>query len=141
MTIAAWCSIAAATLAAVAALVSSFDGDDLELRFFLVASVVAAAQAWAARGSDRHRMLVVGIAFLWLFVAAWIDALLVLFRGSGPDLPAPVVEATYLGLTATAYHVAALHGGAILVMLSAILGPRRPHQSVTIDRVHDEEAR
>jgi hypothetical protein len=127
MTMAVWCSIAAAGLAALAAVVSIFDGDVLELRFFSVITMVAVAQAWAVWSqTDRHRILVVGIAFLWVFVAALIDALLVLARGSGPDLPAPAVEATYLGQPATAYHVVALHGGAILAMASALLGSRRP---------------
>jgi hypothetical protein len=129
MTIASWCSVAAAGLAAAAALVSYFDGDGPELGFFLVAAGVASGQAWAVRlPCDRHRLLAVGLAFAWLYVAAFIDALIILARGSGPDYPGPIVEATYLGLTATTYHAVALHGGAILVMLSALLGPRRPHQ-------------
>jgi hypothetical protein len=130
MTIASWCSTLAAGLAALAALVSYFDGDGLELRFFVAASIVAGVQAWAARlPFDRHRPLVVAIGFTWLFVAAFIDALIILARGSGPDYPGPIVEATYLGLTATTYHVVGLHGGAILALLSALLGPRRPHRS------------
>jgi hypothetical protein len=124
MTIASWCATAAAALAAIAALVSSLDGDVLELRFFLAATVVAAIQAWAVT-SPHRRMLAIGIGVTALMVAAGIDGLLVLARGSGPDFPAPVVEATYLGLTATVYRLVALHAGAILVWIAALL-PDRP---------------
>jgi hypothetical protein len=130
MTIASWCSAAAAGLAALAAIVSGLDGDTQGLAFYAGASAVAVIQGWGARlPCDRHRLLVVGIGIVWLYVAALIDLRIIVFRGSGGVDPAPIAKATYLGLTATSYQALALHAGAILAILSALLGPRRPHRT------------
>jgi len=118
-------SAAAAVLSLVALLVSVLDSAQLEAAFFALAAVAAGVQAWVAREpfDGARRNLGRGIALGWLGVAIWTGVLLAMFQEA--SRPAPQPEATYLGLTATVYHVAAFYGGTVLVLLAAVLPPRR----------------
>lgn len=116
-------SAVAAILAGVAVVVSLVDDAQEALAFFAVAMVLATLQTRAAREPfvGVRRRLAMGIAVTWLVAAAWIGVLLVVYQAASRPPPEP--EATYLGLTATAYHLVALYGGAVLVSLSAFLPP------------------
>jgi len=115
-----WISAVAALLCAVALAVSVLDDAAEALAFFTVALVAAALQAWAGREpyEGPRRGVSVAIALLWWIAAAWIGVLLLMYQ-SGSSRPEPLPEATYLGLTATVYHLVALYGGALLVAVAA----------------------
>jgi hypothetical protein len=56
----------------------------------------------------------------WLGAAAWIGVLLVMYQMScACSIPPRPPEATYLGLTATAYHLAGVYLGGALVAVAA----------------------
>ncbi|MBA3779204.1 MAG: hypothetical protein H0X16_07900 [Chloroflexi bacterium] len=86
-----------------------------------MAAVAAGVQAWSVREpfAGGRRRLAIGIAVLWLIAAIWTGVLLLVFQSASRPPPEP--EATYLGLTATVYHLIALYGGAGLVALAAFL--------------------
>ena len=115
--------LAAMVLAALAAVVASEDGDADIVPFFVGLTVAAGVEAWAAHppleGHRRHTARL--IALLWLVAAAWIGALL-LWSQAMSSRPPLQPEETYLGLTATVYHVIGLYGGAVLVLASTF-GP------------------
>lgn len=119
-------SAAATALALVAVAVSLLDNAQPALAFFIVAAVAAGLQMWSSRGPfvGLQRWISIGVAVVWLIAAVWIGVLLVMFQSALRPPPEP--EATYLGLTATIYHLGALYGGAALVNLSAFL-PRASH--------------
>lgn len=113
--------LAASALAGIAAIVASQDGDSDIVPFFVGLTFVAGVEAWAAHEpfEGRRRRVAAGIAALWLVAAVWIGILLVWYVAVGGDGPEPPPEATYLGLTATVYHVIGVFGGAALVAASA----------------------
>lgn len=114
-------SVGAVALAVIAVGVSILDNAQEGVAFFAAAAILAAVQAWGAREpfAGGRRRLSIGIAAAWLIAAAWVGLLLVMSQGASRPEPEP--EATYLGLTATIYHLVALYGGAVLVTLSAFL--------------------
>ena len=117
-------SAAAAILSVIAGAVSLIDDAQEASAFFLVAAVVASIQAAAAKvpfAGPRRRLSRI-LAWAWVIAVVWIDALLVMYQSAARPTPEP--EATYLGLTATAFHVIALHAGAVLVLLSAYVPER-----------------
>ena len=85
-------------------------------------------EAWAVHPPfvGSRRWLARAVALVWLVAGAWIGVLLVMsitvWQASGPP-PGP--EATYLGLTATVYHLVGLYGGVVLALLSAFAPERR----------------
>lgn len=113
-------ALAASGLAGLAAVISSQDGDADLVPFFVGLTVLGGMAAWAAHEPfvGRRRALARGIALLWLLAAFWVGALLLVYSGDS-SAPRPEPKATYLGLTATAYHVAGLYGGAALVLIGA----------------------
>jgi hypothetical protein len=119
-----WLSAAATALALIAVVVSVVDGAQEALAFFIVAAAAGGLQTWAARELfiGLRRRISIGIAVAWLIAAAWIGVLLLMYLGASRPPPEP--EATYIGLTATVYHLVALYGGAVLVSLSAFLRGR-----------------
>jgi hypothetical protein len=65
-----------------------------------------------------------GIALAWVLGAVWIGVLLLMYQSASRPPPSP--EETYLGLTATVYHVVAVYGGAVAVAIAAFAPlPRR----------------
>jgi hypothetical protein len=117
-------SLAALALALTAVVVSYLDTDTVELAFFVLVTTAAATQAWLVRDTslDWRRWAAMGIAIGWVLAAVGIGVLLMTFQAAsrGPSSP----EETYLGLTATVYHLAAVYGGALLVVIAAF-GPKR----------------
>ena len=114
--------LAASVLAGLAAVIASVDGDADIVPFFVGLTVLGGVEAWAAKtpAVGRQRLIARLVAVVWLVAAAWVGVLLVWYVAStGTSGPPPVPEARYLGLTATAYHLIGLYGGAALVAWSA----------------------
>ena len=116
-------AIAAASLAAVAAVVANLDGDADIVPFFVALTLAGGVGAWATHEPYRGRrsLLARGIGGLWLIAGGWIGVLLVMYRAScGCSLPEPIgPDATYLGLTATVYHLAGVYLGGALMAVAA----------------------
>lgn len=115
-------AIGATILAAVAAVVASQDGDVSLVPFFIALTVAGGIGAWAMHPpfEGYRRIAARGIGVAWLGAAGWIGALLLMERvACGCSSPPPIAEATYLGLTATVYHVAAVYLGGALVAVAA----------------------
>ena len=124
------CALGAALLAAMALVVSILDDSAEGIAFFSAAAPGAAVQAWAVRepyGGARRRVAI-ALAVAWLVAAVWIGVLLVMYQSA--SRPLPEVEATYFGLTATAYHLVALYGGAVLVAVAALRLRSHPRPGV-----------
>lgn len=120
-------ALAAAMLTGVTAVVSVLDGAQEALVFFAAATLLASLQAWVVSApSHGRRRLAISIALAWVIAGAWIGALLLMYQTASRPEPRP--EATYLGMTATMYHLVALYGGMVLVCAAAFLpgGRRRP---------------
>ena len=116
-------AIGAAFLAGLAGIVASQDGDADIVPFFIGLTVLAGLGAWAVHEPYRGRRqtLARGIGVVWLGAAGWIGALLLWQQAlCGCSYPAPIApEATYLGLTATIYHLAGVYLGGALVAVAA----------------------
>ncbi len=115
--------LAAMVLTALATVVASQDSDADIVPFFVGLTVAAGIEAWAAHPpfEGRRRWTARLIASLWLIAALWIAVLLVMYQAMG-SRPPPQPEDTYLGLTATVYHLIGVYGGALLVLASTV-GP------------------
>jgi hypothetical protein len=113
-------ALTASALAGLAAMVASLGGDADIVPFFIGLTFLGGVEAWAivAGRSSVAR----GVALLWLLAAVWAGVLLLWYLIGGGDGPAPLPEATYLGLTATVYHLVGLFGGAVFA-LSGAFGP------------------
>lgn len=118
-------ALAASALAGLAAIIASLDGGIVP--FFVGLTFAGGLQAWAAHSpfTGRRRYLARGIALLWLFVAAWIGVLLVMFETAcGCSGPTPPPTVYYVGLPGDVYHMVGLYGGLVLALISAF-GPDR----------------
>ncbi len=112
-------SLAAAVLAGVAAVVASQDGDGDIVPFFVALTVAGGIHAWATLG--RHRPVAYGIAGAWAVAAIWIGVLLIGYQAMcACSYPPRAPEETYLGFTATVYHLVGLYGGLALVLFAEI---------------------
>ena len=115
-------AIGASALAAVAAVVSRLDGDFDILPFFVGLTLLGGVGALAVREPypERRRLIGAVIATGWIAAAVIIGGLL-LWRQAlcGCSMPEPVAEATYLGLTATVYHVVGVYLGGALMAVAA----------------------
>lgn len=117
---------AAASLAALAAAVSYVDGEAAGggvLQFFIALTVVGAIGTVAVREPYRGRRRVVAraIGAMWLAAGGYIGVLLLWQQAvCGCSYPAPTgPEATYLGLPASAFHLAGVFGGGALMAVAA----------------------
>lgn len=115
--------LGAAALAGIATLVAQLDADADIVPFFVGLTFAGGLQAWAAAHTPRtraHRAVVIGVALAWLVAAVWIGALLAWHRLlCACSMPPPSPELTYLGLTATVYHLVGVYGGLVLVLAQA----------------------
>ena len=122
-------AIAATILAAVAAVVASQDGDGDIVPFFVGLSVAGGIGAWALHEpyAGRRQLLARVIGGLWLIAAGWIGVLLVMYQATcGCSYPVRPPEETYLGMTATVYHLAGVYLGGALMAVAAFsrrIGP------------------
>ncbi|MGH2454988.1 MAG: hypothetical protein ACRDHD_01830 [Candidatus Limnocylindria bacterium] len=119
-------ALVAAALAAVAAVVASQDGDRDIVPLFVALTLAAGVHAWAAvqpTGWARATRWV--IAGGWVVAAVWIGVLLGMYQAMcACSYPPRPPEPTYLGLPATAYHLAGLYGGGVLIVLGSITSER-----------------
>jgi len=117
-------ALAASALAALAAVISSLDGDADLVPFFVALTFAGGVAAWAVHPPYQglRRRFAVVIAWAWLIAGAWVAVLLGLFQASPSSGPLPGPEATYVGLTATIYHLLGLYGG-LLLMMAGVFGP------------------
>jgi hypothetical protein len=60
-------------------------------------------------------------SLIWIIAAVCVAVLLLMFV---PSAPPPGPEDTYVGLTATVYHLGGLYGGAVLMLVSAFAPDR-----------------
>ena len=116
-------AIGATALAGLAALAAAVDGDADILPFFIALTTAGGVGAVAVRDpyTGGRRLIARTIGVAWLLVGGYIGLLLLWYQTlCGCSFPAPVEpEATYLGLTATAYHLAGVFGGGVLMAVSA----------------------
>ena len=115
-------AIGAAVLAAVAATVSQLDGDTSFVPFFVGLTALGATGAFVVREpyTDNRRVLGAIVATVWIAVAFIIGGLLLWERTlCACSMPEPVAEATYLGLTATVFHLAGVYLGGALIAVAA----------------------
>jgi hypothetical protein len=120
-------ALGASALAGLAGVIASLDGDADIVPFFVGLTFMGGLEAWATHppfGGGR-RALARSVALLWLLAAIWIGVLLLMYltvwQASSPP-PGP--EATYLGVTATIYHLVGVYGG-VLLALAGAFGPDR----------------
>ena len=115
-------ALGASLLAAIAAIVSSQDGESDLVPFFVGLTLLGGIGAWAVHEpyAGTRRLLGRVIAVAWVVGAIAVGGLLLWYQAicacSGP-VPPP--EATYIGLTATVYHLAAVFGGGTLMAVAA----------------------
>ena len=113
----------ALALSVIAVVAAQADGDTDIVPFFVGLSVAAGTEAvLVADPSVRWRRVGAwAIAMLWLVAAVWIGGLLLMYQVQcGCSMPLPVEpERTYLGITATTYHLVGLYGGLVLASLAA----------------------
>lgn len=120
-------ALAASALAGLAAVIASLGGDADIVPFFVGLIFLGGIGAWAAHRpfEGPRRRIAQGATLLWVLAAVWVGVLLVMsvtvMQASSPP---PRPEDTYLGLTATVYHLVGLYAGAALMLLSAF-GPDR----------------
>ncbi len=120
-------ALAASALAGLAAVIASLDGDADIVPFFAGLTLLGGIGALAAHPpfEGPRRRIAQGATLLWVLAAVWVGVLLVMsvtvWQASSPP---PRPEDTYLGLTATVYHLVGLYAGAALMLLSAF-GPDR----------------
>ncbi len=114
-------AVAASLLAAAAVVVSQLDGDLDLVPFFVALTLLGGIGAFVVREPYvRRRRLGAVIATGWIAAAVIIGGLLLWHRAlCGCSMPEPVAESTYLGLTATVYHVAAVYLGGALMTVAA----------------------
>ena len=117
-------ALGASALAGLAAVISSLDGDPDYAPFFVGLTFLGGVLAWAVGRPDStvRRRITVAVAGTWSVAALWVGALLFMAGTvwqSSTSSPFPGPESTYLGLTATAYHLLGLYGGWILVVVAA----------------------
>lgn len=122
-------SLVATALAAVATAISALDGDGDLVPFFALLTIAGAAIAWATRApvTRSRRMIAGALAGAWVVAAIWIGGLLVMYQATcACTTVAPIApDATYVGLPATAYHLAAMYLGGALIVVAVFGGWRR----------------
>ncbi|MGH2446282.1 MAG: hypothetical protein ACRDGD_09625 [Candidatus Limnocylindria bacterium] len=112
--------IGAALLAGLAAVVANQDGDADIVPFFVMLTVAGGVHAWATANvppQGWRRVVAWIVAGGWTLAGVWIGALLLLFQAFQGSRPPAPPELTYLGLTATIYHLAGLYGGLTLIVV------------------------
>jgi hypothetical protein len=117
-------ALLATALAALAAVIASEDGDGDVVPFFVGLAMVGAVTAWSMHDpfTGPRRALATAGAAAWLVAAAWAGLLLLNYQVTcACTFPPQPPEATYLGLTATVYHVVGLFGGAALLGIARFL--------------------
>ncbi len=129
-------ALAASFLAGVAAVVSSLDGDVDLVPSFVGLTFIGGIGAWAVGDPyvGPRKILARVIGVIWLVAAVWIGGLLLWFQAAcGCSGPPPSPEATYLGLTATVFHLVAVYLGGALMAVAAF-GRSLAKQDIAVRR-------
>jgi len=119
--------LGASALAALAAVVASDSRNADIVPFFIALTFAGGVLGWAVHEPFMgvRRRVARSITLSWAVAAAWVGVLLILvltvWEGSSVG-PTPVADPTFLGLPATAFHLAGLYGGFVLSMI-ATFGP------------------
>lgn len=114
-------ALGASFLTAVAGVVAVIDGDAAIAPFFIVTTLLGGVVAWGLTGAGGAlgRLAPKIITGAWVVAAIWIASLLVLFQITcGCSRPPPGLEATYLGFTATVYHLVGTFGSTALIVVA-----------------------
>lgn len=120
-------AFAASALAGLAVITASADGDSDIVPFFVGLTFLGGVAAWAAHPpfEGSRQSIARAVSVLWTSAAVWVAVLLAasvtVMQAASPP-PGP--EHTYVGITATAYHLTGLFGGAAL-MLACAFAPGR----------------
>lgn len=120
-------AVAASGLGSIGSVVASLDAHADFVPFYAGLAFCAAVAAAVAHEPivAIRRLVARAAAAVWAAAAAWVGALLVMantvWQSSGPS---PIPDQTFLGIPATAYYVAALYGGALLMILVVALPGR-----------------
>ena len=128
-------ALAAAAFAALAGVIANLDGDADIVPFFVGLTLAGGVGAWAVHEpfTGPRRTFAQILAFCWLGVAVIVGGLLLWYQALCACSHAPrPPEATYLGLTATVYHLAGVFLGGALMFVAAFsraLGPGAPERS------------
>ena len=115
-------ALGAGLLAALAAIVASQDGDSDLVPFFVGLTFLGGIGAWAVQEpyAGTRRLIARAIAVGWVVAAIAVGVLLLWSQAlCACTGPVPPPQATYIGLTATVYHVAALFVGGALMAVAA----------------------
>ena len=115
-------ALGASVLAGVAAIVASQDGDSDLVPFFVGLTLLGGTGAWAVHEpyTGTRRLLGRVVAVTWVVAAIAVGFLLLWYQALCACIgPVPPLEATYIGLTATVYHLAAVFVGAPLMAVAA----------------------
>ena len=125
-------AVAATALAALAAVASAAGMTAGGYWQFFVGLTGAAVvvTVCVARPRDGSVEVARAVALAWDGVAAWAAFLLAGFAGT-PSSPPPGPPELFLGIPVTAYHVAAMWGGAVLVTIAAFGTSRRSRLRVS----------
>ena len=120
-------AIAASGLASIGSVVASLDAHADFVPFYAGLAFCAAVAAAVVNEPNlgTRRMVARAAAAVWAGAAVWVGALFVMANTVWQAAsPPPTPDQTFLGVPATAYYVAALYGGTLLMILAVAL-PRR----------------
>lgn len=115
-------ALGAAALATLAGTVASLDGDADIVPFFFGLTLAGGIGAWAVHEPfiGPRRTFAQILAVCWLAVAVIVGGLLLWYQAlCACSYPPRPPEATYLGLTATVYHLAGVFLGGALMIVAA----------------------
>jgi hypothetical protein len=117
-----WLAIGASAVAGLAAVIASLDGDADIVPFFVGLTFLGGVAAASVHEPfiGRRQLLAQSAALVWVGAAGVIGALLLWSQAlCACTRPYPSPEATYLGLTATVYHLVGVYVGGALVAVAA----------------------
>lgn len=132
-------AVAASGLASLGSIIASLDSHAEFVPFYaglaLLATVAAAVLHEPFVGT--RRLVARLAAAVWVVAAAWVGVLLVMANTVWQTAsPPPRPEQSFLGIPATAYYVAALYGGTVLMTLAVALPGRHSQARSTGSPLH-----
>lgn len=117
-------ALGASGLGAIGSVVASLDAHADFVPFYAGLAFCAAVAAAVAHDPfiATRRLIARAAASIWAIAAVWVGVLFVMantvWHGAGPT---PTPEQAFLGIPASALYIAALYGGAVLMILAVAL--------------------